>query len=267
MPDGFSYVFGQIAVLLVLALLVGVLIGRLLRPRRTASPAADQVAAEAASSGLMTAFAGAPTTPEAPGVADPLQPPGDAQAASAYAQARIAQAEGRRAELESRLTEAQAQLARTTTGLAGLQGQATQARTELQQTRIRLGDAEATLAETRRQLTEADAEVVRLRLQARELVDQKELEMGRLESGAIAALESTISAHQEQVTELEAKLAEATRTAQEHEREVAAEHRRAEQLQAALAERDQHLATLAAARPPSVPRPETGVEHTTTDAR
>ena len=108
--------------------------------------------------------------------------------------------------------------------------------------------------------------MVRLRLQARELVDQKEAEMGRLESGAIAALESTISAHQEQVTELEAKLAAAERTAEEREREVAAEHRRAQQLQAALAERDQHLATLTAGRPPSVTRPETGVGHTT-DAR
>jgi uncharacterized protein (DUF3084 family) len=261
MLDGFGFVFGQVAVLLLAGVTLGLLVGRYLLPRSARGGTAGPPSAG--------------TRPEAIATdpSDALEPPshGDVEARLTYVQARFSQSETRRAELETRLVEAQAQLSRATTGMAGLQGQTVQATSELEHAQAELAHTRATLGETRRQLSEADAEVVRLRLQARDLVDSKETEMGRLESGAIAALESTIETHQEQVAQLEERLRAAERAAEQRDRELAHERRRGEQLQAALAERDQHLAKLAgkgAQRPPAPrpqhpqlqpPRPETGV--------
>lgn len=238
MLDGFGYVFGQIALLLLLAVAIGLLVGRYLLPRQASeTPAGDDTSPPAA-----VTFNTATHAERPPPQQETL--PADTRARIAYAETRIAQAEARRAELENRLTEAQTQLARATTGLADLQNQVRHSRSELEQSRGQAAQQQAELAETRRQLTDADAEVVRLRLQAKELADRKETEMGRLESGAIAALESTIATHQEQVTQLEERLKAALNVAEERGHELVIERRRCEQLQSALAERDQHLANL-----------------------
>jgi hypothetical protein len=76
----------------------------------------------------------------------------------------------------------------------------------------RLADTEEKLAEMRRKLSEAQAEVLRIGSRAQAMVEQKEAEMGRLESGATAVLESTISAHREQIASLELRLQAAEET-------------------------------------------------------
>jgi hypothetical protein len=180
MLDGFSHLFVQFALLLALAVLVGVVVGHYAWPRRPA--------------------------PKAP-VAPPPAP------AEAEASARLAVTEQRLAESEARLAE---------TGTK--------------------------LADTRRKLSEAHAEVLRMSARAQAMADQKEAEMGRLESGAIAALESTIATHREQVTALELQLHAAEETVKLQQQQLDAESRRAAQLQAALAERDAHVATLMSGR-------------------
>lgn len=171
MFDGLSYLIVQIIVLLLIALALGVLLGRMLFSRRAEPVALAPVAAE-------------PTTePEGPSAK----------------------------ELKLFLDQAQSQI-------------------------IQLRD----------QLTTSEAESLRLRTKIRVLADEKETEMGRLESGAIVALESAISKNEELVTELETKLAAAEQAAREAEELLDAERRRSTQLQKALAERDQLLATLTA---------------------
>jgi chromosome segregation ATPase len=112
----------------------------------------------------------------------------------------------------------------------------------------RLNESQSLLTETRRQLGQADAEVARMRLQVRDLEDRKEAEMGRLESGAIAALESAIASHREQVAKLEEKLRAAEHSAAEHIQELDVERRRSARLQTALAERHEHIAALVSER-------------------
>ncbi len=137
----------------------------------------------------------------------------DARARAEYAAAQVDQARRRAAELEARLSESQSML---------------------------------TAIWHRLQHTEA--ELNRMQRQVRELEDRKEAEIGRLESGAITALESTIAAHREQVAELDEKLRTAESGVREHVRELAIERRRSAQLQSALTERNQHIATLASER-------------------
>lgn len=112
----------------------------------------------------------------------------------------------------------------------------------------RLKGAQSELDETLRQLRQTGAELLRMRLEVRELEKSKEAEMGRLESGAIAALESTMATHREQVAKLEEKLRAAESTAAEQARQLTYERSRAAQMQSALAERDEHIATLMSER-------------------
>lgn len=114
----------------------------------------------------------------------------------------------------------------------------------LTETESQLAASQVALAGTRSKLSEAHAEVLRMSSRARALADQKEVEIGRLESGAIAALESTIATHREQVAGLEAKLKDAQAEAREQSQLLDVERRRTAQLQLALAERDAHLADL-----------------------
>lgn len=186
MFDGLSYLIGQVALLLLAAMALGVVLGRFAWPRRPdATPGG-------------AAFPGAP---------DP-------------------------AELRQELEQAQAQI-----------------------------------DQLHRRLATADAEVLRMRAHVQSLADEKETEMGRLESGAIVALESTMQQHQERVAGLEFRLREAEEATRSTERVLDAERRRAAQLQSALAERDQHVATLSADladrnraddRADAPPRPEPG---------
>jgi chromosome segregation ATPase len=124
--------------------------------------------------------------------------------------------------------------------------------TELQ---LLLSQAQSQISQLREQITVSEAESLRLRTKIRVLSDEKETEMGRLESGAIVALESAISQNQALVTELEERLRTSEQALQEAEGLLDAERRRTAQLQHALAERDQLLATLTtdrAAQPGSV---------------
>lgn len=128
-----------------------------------------------------------------------------------------------------------------------------EARTDLAEARIahleaRLTESQSMLREARRQLRQADVELVRMRVRVRELADHNETEMGRLESGAIAALDATIAAHREQVAGLEERLRAAESTAEDAAQELIAERRRSAQLQSALNERYQHIATLMSER-------------------
>jgi DNA anti-recombination protein RmuC len=172
MLDGLSYLIAQVALLLLIAIGVGVVLGHLLWPRRAERPATGPVIAP-----------GMPPTGPAPD---------------------------------------DTELAR-----------------ELDQARNQL-------AQLHHRLATADSEVLRMRAQAQALADEKEAEMGRLESGAITALEQTIAKHQERVTGLEFRVRTAEEATRNTESMLDAERRRTAQLQAALAERDQHVATLSA---------------------
>lgn len=174
MLDGFAYLFSQVALVLMVGVLLGFVIGRYGRPTRRGSAATG---------------------------------PGS------YVEARLVHAQARMTELEARINE-----------------------------------SESMLRATRRQLGQADVELVRMRMQVQELEDRKEAEMGRLESGAITALESTMATHREQVAMLEERLRAAETAADEHARELAVERQRSTQLSSALAERGQHIATLTGER-------------------
>lgn len=106
-------------------------------------------------------------------------------------------------------------------------------------------ESDAMLREARSQLARVAAELAAARQQIRELADQREAELGRLESGAITALESTIATHREHVAQLEEKLHAAEAAGQENVRQLAVERGRSARLQSVLAERDQHIAALA----------------------
>ena len=108
------------------------------------------------------------------------------------------------------------------------------------------GDGSPALAHLEQRLVTSESEVANLRAAVASIEDTKEAEMGRLESGAIEALDSLIATHQRRLLILESELQTATSTARDHERELEAERRRSLRLQAALAERDEHLAALAA---------------------
>jgi len=269
MLDGFGSVFSPVAVLLLVAVALGVVLGRYAwprRPYRQDTPSASavpgrqvsgpparqgglQAGAEGAAPGgflqsapsfppgaVLTASGGyrpelavppvgAPATSPVPAVG-PL-PNGASPGGTDPAAALIANVQARAAYAEARVDRARVWV------------------TELE---ARLSESQSTLKETWRQLKQTEAELVRMRRQVQELEDRKEAEMGRLESGAIAALESTIATHRDQVAKLEEKLRAAESTAQEHVRELAVERRRSAQLQSALAERDQHIATLMSER-------------------
>jgi chromosome segregation ATPase len=144
---------------------------------------------------------------------------------------------------------------------------------DLQAARRRVADLQQLLDQAREQsdhlhgrLVGAEAEVLRLKEHVQTLADEKETEMGRLESGAIAALESTINKHQQWATGVEQRLHAAEQEVRAAEELLDSERRRAAQLQQALAERDQHLAALSAhqsgdsrpARPAAPPGPQWG---------
>jgi hypothetical protein len=246
MLDGFGYVVGH-ALLLLVAVALGVVLGRYAWPHRRHrqdAPSAAAVLGSRVSEGRARpgslpaaggdAPAGGPvraTSPMPATSAPPIGtfPMGTAREAAVVAdfQARAAYSEARAAYSDVRLDQAQARLV------------------ELE---ARLNESQWALQETRRQLGQAHAEVIRLWRNVQELADRKEAEMGRLESGAIAALESTIAAHREQVAKLQEKLRAAETAAEEHVQELVVERRRSDQLRAALSERYEHIATLMSER-------------------
>jgi hypothetical protein len=124
--------------------------------------------------------------------------------------------------------------------------------------RALVAQLEGRLDEAYRRLAQADGEVLQLRERAQALADQNEAEMGRLESGAITALESTIAAHQEQVDAMQARLGALEDSLREQTGQLDLERRRTAQLQAALTERDHQLSALTAGTDPRA-RTEGGV--------
>jgi hypothetical protein len=104
--------------------------------------------------------------------------------------------------------------------------------------------AEPALAHLEQRLATSEAEVQDLRVAVTTIEDRKEAEMGRLESGAIEALDSLIATHQKRQLALETQLQAAKSAARYQERELEAERRRSLRLQAALTERDERIAAL-----------------------
>jgi hypothetical protein len=95
-----------------------------------------------------------------------------------------------------------------------------------------------------RRLWACRAEVTELRATLAELSDRKDLEMARLETAAIEALETTITAHRERITVLEKELAAAQRQFDDAREGAEEQRRRADRLAEALAERDTRISEL-----------------------
>jgi chromosome segregation ATPase len=105
-------------------------------------------------------------------------------------------------------------------------------------------DLEPALVNLEERLRASESEVLELRRAVSEVSDQKDVEMGRLESGAIRALDSVITTHQQQLASLRDQLDAATETAREHEERLEAERLLSERLRTVLATRDEHIAEL-----------------------
>lgn len=76
------------------------------------------------------------------------------------------------------------------------------------------------------------------------LRDEKDTEFGRLETGAIQAMESTMAHSTERVADLESQLADASAELRERQEEILTQRRRHEQLQVVLRQRNQQIAEL-----------------------
>ncbi|WP_018638934.1 hypothetical protein [Parafrankia elaeagni] len=127
----------------------------------------------------------------------------------------------------------------TSTGLATT-------RYRLDETSARLRLVTAQLDETRAALAEAQAEVLRMSGTTQAMTDRAEAEMGRMESAAIAALESAAASNRQEVAGLRQSLANAEDAARVLRADLDAERRRTTLVESALAGRDAALADLRA---------------------
>jgi hypothetical protein len=210
MPDGFGTMLGQVALPL-LAVAVGIVLGHLVWPRPPRPRRARWGRHPAPPPGLgpgTTILPGFATGPAPTRPSSPTEEAVDSFTAGVAAPAAAARSSvgpepaGLIAKAQARTQEAEERL--------------TQAQTRLANVELRLADAQANLKLTRRQLGQADAELVRLRMAAQELADRTELELGRLESGAIAALESAAAGYRLEVRRLEKELHAARMAVREH---------------------------------------------------
>ena len=103
---------------------------------------------------------------------------------------------------------------------------------------------EPALSKLERRLRASEAEVDDLRRAVAQVSDHKDAEMGRIEVGAIRALDSVISTHQQQLNELQSQLETATRTAREQEERFEAERLLAERLRTVISARDERITEL-----------------------
>jgi hypothetical protein len=176
MFDGYGLLTVQLAVLLAVGVLLGLLAGRYVWPRRPSARAstAQTSASSAGSAGSVVPYAGLPS-------ASPLPTP-----------------------------------------------------------------EPSAVAQLAHRLASSEAEVVRLRAAVRAVADHKDTEMGRLETGAIEALDALIADHTARVAMMEAEITAATDGERNAVRDLEAERRRTLRLQAALAQRDEQLAALMA---------------------
>jgi chromosome segregation ATPase len=129
----------------------------------------------------------------------------------------------------------------------------TETSTRLATTRHRLDETSAKLRlvtqqldETRAALAEAQAEVLQMSGTTKAMTDRAEAEMGRMESAAIAALESAAASNRQEVAGLRQSLAAAEEAARVLRADLDAERRRTALIESALASRDVQLADLRA---------------------
>ncbi|ADP81225.1 hypothetical protein [Pseudofrankia inefficax] len=117
-------------------------------------------------------------------------------------------------------------------------------RRRLDETSAKLGLVTRQLDETRAALAEAQAEVLRMSGTTKAMTDRAEAEMGRMESAAIAALESAAASNRQEVAGLRQRLAAAEEAARVLQADLDAERRRTALIESALASRDVQLADL-----------------------
>ncbi len=129
-------------------------------------------------------------------------------------------------------------------GRAGTRDEADEARSGAEDLQTVLDEREEQLRASRAEiaLRGSRAEILQLRAALASLADSKDVEIGRLETAAIEALESTIAAHNEHIKLLEEELRTAKSAGQQQELQLAEERNRTTRLQAILAERDALIA-------------------------
>ena len=98
---------------------------------------------------------------------------------------------------------------------------------------------------------DADLEAARdeasaLRSALARLTDQKDAEIGRLETGAIQAMESTMASSRERIADLEKRLQESVERCRTLEVRLQSEQGRTARLEASLVERDRRILELSA---------------------
>ncbi len=107
-----------------------------------------------------------------------------------------------------------------------------------------MSDLEPALSSLEQRLRASESEVDDLRMAVAQVADHKDAEMGRLESGAIRALDSVILTHREQIDALQDQLEAATAAAREHAEVLEAERLLNQRLRSALGGRDEQIAAL-----------------------
>jgi hypothetical protein len=227
MFEGFGFLAAQIALLLVIAALLGGLVGALLvRTARPARAVGDHQPGlpEIAPAGAGGAGAGARPVTTEPGAPRPAAVPS-----------------GVRADVR-----ADVRIDDLVAGHSMPPAEAAESLFEPSPEHVELVRVNQAKAELERQLTDSRTEVEQLRAAASELSDRKDAEMGRLETGAIQALETTIASHTQRVDALRNELDKAQELIRGLEQDLLIERSRSERLQAALADRDQHLSSLMA---------------------
>lgn len=100
------------------------------------------------------------------------------------------------------------------------------------------------VADLRSRLASSEATVATLTAELREFRDNKEVELGALESGAIRALDSTIAANRARESDLEQRLEEARSANRKGEEDLHLVERRVLSLEQAITERDKLLVAL-----------------------
>lgn len=104
-------------------------------------------------------------------------------------------------------------------------------------------DADADLAAARDEATALRSELARL-------TDRKDAEIGRLETGAIQAMESTMASSRERIADLERRLQESADEIRGLEVRLQSERGRTSRLETALVERDRRILDLSAPQNP-----------------
>lgn len=105
------------------------------------------------------------------------------------------------------------------------------------------GDGSADLDAARQQIVDLRAAVDRLR-------DEKDAELGRLETGAIQAMETTMTQSSRRIRDLEEELGRARATLRRQEDDLTTQRAQTVRLTAELRDRDRRIAALSTPHPP-----------------